>query len=180
MRSTEMSPLKEKPVRKNLDELIFESADNGVDTVDSDNQIDDDIFPPEAEIYSDDTIDEDPEELIPAEEFNGLPTDVQQNFKKKANEYIRHSPSAKDVPSAIGILGEDGTVYHISTDITSSSSKTSASKSGINVTSPSLSLRNKSICDSCGICFFCIFERSLFTLSLRCFAEGSSLFLLIG
>ncbi|XP_055714799.1 uncharacterized protein LOC129808918 [Phlebotomus papatasi] len=116
-KSTEMSPLKEKPVRKNLDELIFESADNGVDTVDSDNQIDDDISPPEAEIYSDDTIDEDPEELIPAEEFNGLPTDVQQNFKKKANEYIRHSPSAKDVPSAIGILGEDGTVYHISTDI---------------------------------------------------------------
>lgn len=119
--STEITPkVMRGENRRSLEELIFESGGNGVDTVDNENPIEKEFTSQDViDIESNDYNDEhslDTSNLIPEKEFDELPKDVQNSFIRKANEYIKNSPSAESVPEAIGILGEDGTVYHIDAD----------------------------------------------------------------
>lgn len=116
-KSTEITPIKSIQTKPNLDEIIYEDDDIGIDTVDDKNNVDTTFLPNDDDDDKfDDTIVEDLDNLIPSEEFDALPKDVQKSFIQRVNEYVRNVSKLNELPPSMNILGEDGAVYNIFTD----------------------------------------------------------------
>lgn len=132
--STEMTPKKDSEVNfmartspkerylGSNEEYYYESGQNESDVDMNPDENNDHNNITRASLNSDYEQEKDDEEfdktagLIPDEEYDDLPSDIKREYTKAANEYIRTATNVKNVPDFIGLTGEDGTVYHISSD----------------------------------------------------------------